>query len=211
MTEPSTHGELSFAFDLPPVSQQAKAEAREAFQKAVWKSTLAYSFLLSGDVYVSVEWSVSERARYETDRTPDVDNILKPLLDALTGPNGILIDDNQIQHVSCHWIDSHADKESFSIFVRHSPDEWLRKDGLFFVQLEGGLCVPLSKKTPRDFQQEVLDTYVRALNLRNEALKNRIDYYTANIFMPIQRVFHRTRLGAFEVVSQDTFNSGDST
>lgn len=207
MPEPAPHGELLFAFDLPPVSQQAKGEAREGFQKAVRERTAAVDFLLSGDVSVAVEWAVSEQARYETDRAPDVDNILKPLLDALTGPAGILIDDNQVQHVSCHWVDSYSGEESLAIRVRHSPDEWVKKGGLFFVQLAGGLCVPLSKNTPREFQKTVLEIYVKALALRNEALKKGLDYYTASACMPIQRVFHRTRLGAFEVISQEAFDA----
>jgi hypothetical protein len=38
--------------------------------------------LLSGDVQVGIEWTLHEEARYEQDAAPDVDNILKPLLDA---------------------------------------------------------------------------------------------------------------------------------
>ena len=136
---------------------------------------------------------------------PDVDNILKPLLDALAGPTGVLIDDNQVQHVSCHWIDSYTNAESLTITFRHSPDEWLVKAGLFFVQLQGGLCIPLSRRTPNDFQRKVTEVYVTALKFRDEALLEGIDYYTACLCMPVQRMFHRTRLGAFEVMALDAF------
>ena len=198
-------GELSLQLELPPVSQQAKAESKAAFGAALRNITKDYQFLLSGDVSVTVEWTISEQARYETDRSPDVDNILKPLLDATTGPSGVLVDDNQVQHVSCHWVDSYAGAERLTIALRYSPDEWLRKDGLYFVQLAGGLCVPLSHDTPLDFQRAVVLRYESALKLRNEALAKGIEYYSANFIMPVQRVFHRTRLGAFEVVGREAF------
>lgn len=206
MEQPSPFGELAIAVDLPPVSQQSRAENKSAFQARLRELTSRYGFLLGGDVSVSVEWSVAERDRYETDRAPDVDNILKPLLDALVGPNGLLIDDNQVQHVSCHWVDSYSGEERVSITVRHSPDEWLKKEGLFFVQLDGGLCIPLSRKTPSEFQSKLVDLYKNALALRNKAMADGIDYYQAQYFMPVQRVFHRTRLGAFEVIKEEEFN-----
>ena len=52
-----------------------------------------------------IEWTVHEQDRYESDAAPDVDNILKPLLDGLCGPEGVLIDDCQVQAVDCRWID----------------------------------------------------------------------------------------------------------
>jgi len=50
-------------------------------------------YLPLGDVKVSIEWTLHEQDPYESDAAPDVDNILKPLLDVLCGPDGILIDD----------------------------------------------------------------------------------------------------------------------
>lgn len=205
MQTPPPYGEFTIALDLPPVSQQARADSKAAFQEAVRRTTGTYEFLLSGDVSVSVEWAVAEQTRYETDRSPDVDNMLKPLLDALAGPNGAMVDDNQVQHVSCHWVDSYAEVERLAISLRYSPDEWLTKNGLFFVQLASGLCVPLSHGTPLQFQRAVVERYESALALRAEALSGGLGYYTANLCMPIQRVFHRTRLGAYEVMDREAF------
>src|SRR5207244_5710585 len=50
--------------------------------------------LLTGEVAVEVEWVLHERYRWESGlmlTTPDVDNIVKPLLDALCGPDALLI------------------------------------------------------------------------------------------------------------------------
>lgn len=206
MEQPSPFGELTISLDLPPVSQQARADSKLAFKAKLQEITLRYAFLLAGDVSISVEWSVAEQDRYETDRTPDVDNILKPLLDALVGPNGLLIDDNQVQHVSCHWIDSYSGEERVSITVRHSPDEWLKKEGLFFVQLDGGLCIPLSRGMQHEFQRKIVDLYENAIAVRNKAMADGIGYYKTRYIMPAQRVFHRTRLAEFEVIKVEDFN-----
>jgi hypothetical protein len=86
------------------------------------------------------------------------------------------------------------------IDIRYSPDEWISKEGLYFAQFESGLCVPLSQETPLEFQRAVILQYVSALSQRAEALAKGIDYYTASGFMPIQRFFHRTRLGQYNVI-----------
>jgi Holliday junction resolvase RusA-like endonuclease len=111
MHRPLSPDEVSISVPLPPVSQQARSESKASFQAEIENAISSYEFLLSGDVSVTVEWSISQQTRYETDRSPDVDNILKPLIDALAGPAGLMIDDNQVQHVSCHWIDSYNDDE----------------------------------------------------------------------------------------------------
>ena len=190
---------------VTPVSQQARADKKAAFHAAIRKETGALDFLLLGDVSVSVEWTVSEQARYETDRTPDVDNILKPLLDALTGPAGVLVDDNQVQNVSCHWIDGFSDDESGIIAIRYSPDEWIDKAGIFFVQIEKALCAVSSKQMPAEFRLKTIEVYVQALQLRADALAKGVQYQSANLVMPIQRLFHRSRLDDFEVVPLATF------
>jgi Holliday junction resolvase RusA-like endonuclease len=176
MESPLVPGELTISLPLPPISQQARAESKMLFQAEVRKVTSILGFMLSGDISVMVEWSVSQQTRYETDRSPDVDNILKPLIDALVGPSGVMIDDNQVQHVSCHWIDAHSGDESLSIFLRYSPDEWLRKTGLFFVQLTNGLCLPLSRETPAEFQSGVVEVYLSALRLRDKMIQDGVGY-----------------------------------
>lgn len=202
MESPLVPGELTINLPLPPISQQARAESKALFQAKVRKVTSTIGFVLSGDISVMVEWSISQQARYDTDRSPDIDNILKPLIDALIGPSGVMIDDNQVQHVSCHWIDAYSGDEALSIALRYSPDEWLRKNGLFFVQLTNGLCLPLSRETPAEFQRDVMAVYVSALRLRDEMIQDGVGYYDASMRMPVQRMFHRSRLSSFTVIPE---------
>jgi Holliday junction resolvase RusA-like endonuclease len=205
MNQPLSSGVLTITLNRSPVSQQARAEIKAAFQTDLQALICAHGFLLTGDVSVSIEWTVQERTRYETDRAPDVDNILKPLLDALVGPKGILIDDNQVQHVSCHWLDVGREPESLAITIRYLPGEWLPKSGLYFVQFQDGLCIPLCRDVNFQTQHTIVSMYQSALALRNDALTKGIDYRIVQACMPIQRVFHRTRIGAFDVISATAF------
>jgi len=206
MKRPPEYGEVLIDLNIPPVSQQARGEVKQAFQEAIRQRLIPFQFLLTGEVSISVEWSVNEWDRYETDRSPDVDNILKPLMDALTGPRGIIIDDNQVQRVSCHWVHTASKGERLAITIGYHPGEWLNKAGLYFVQLEGALCVPISSDMPEEFKVVVIERYQDALRMRREAVERGIDYETASVIMPIQRMFHRTRLRDFRVLNLDEFN-----
>jgi Holliday junction resolvase RusA-like endonuclease len=191
-------GILEFELNLAPVSLQARSEAKAAFRTAIQNITQTAAFLLAGDIHLSVEWFISEQARYETDRSPDVDNILKPLIDSLVGPKGILIDDNQIQNLSCSWVDWHQSSEQVHIALRFSPDEWLPKDGLVFAQFKNGLCMPIPEVSIGE-RLGWLEAYSIVLATRGDADKKGIPYKWARIIMPSQRVFHRTRIHDFPV------------
>lgn len=54
---------------------------------------------------VTVEWLLHEERRWDTRgvlRSPDVDNIVKPVVDGFCGPRGVLIDDCRVQSIHCH-------------------------------------------------------------------------------------------------------------
>jgi Holliday junction resolvase RusA-like endonuclease len=198
---------ISLEFGLAPVSQQARAPAREAFRQELRKTLSTSRFLLSGDVQIEVEWLISEQVRYESDRAPDVDNILKPLLDSLAGPDGVLIDDNQVQHVSCSWLDSNTGDESLLVSLQFRPDEWLPKNGLTFVQFDRGLCLPIPHWNSREEALGWLEAYKGLLQARAQADGQGLPYAWSRIIMPKQRVFHRTRLTAFSVLSESDFRA----
>ena len=198
---------IELSFSLGPVSQQARAETKATFQNEIRKVLGTSQFLLSGDVQIEVEWLISEQVRYESDRAPDVDNILKPLLDSLGGPGGIMIDDNQVQNVSCSWLDWDKEGEALRVTLRFRPDEWIPKKGLVFVQFDRGLCLPIPAWGKGGRALDWLEAYKSLLAARGDAERQGLPYYWAKMIMPQQRVFHRTRLGAFTVLSEAEFRS----
>lgn len=84
---------LPFEFTIkgPPISQQARSKSRKRWKAAVVAA--AKSKLNSGATPVSDEVAIKITYYYEGD-TPDVDNIIKPIQDALIGV--IYIDDSQV-------------------------------------------------------------------------------------------------------------------
>lgn len=198
---------IEIEFVLSPVSQQARAETKDTFRQEVRRILDTAQFLLTGDVQIEVEWLISEQVRYESDRAPDVDNILKPLLDSLAGPKGVLIDDNQVQHVSCSWIDWNKEDEALRVSLRFRPDEWLPKKGLTFVQFDRGLCLPIPAFKYREQSLGWLEMYRGLLLARIEADKQGFPYSFARTIMPQQRVFHRTRLSNFRVETEEDYRA----
>ena len=97
--ERPSSGELYLSFSIAPVSVQSKAARRAAQRRFIAEALSLYRFVLTGEVQVTVTWHSSEWSRYESCTTPDVDNIVKPLLDALVGPDGVLVDDCQMSSV----------------------------------------------------------------------------------------------------------------
>ena len=115
-------GELKFVVEGPPDSQQSRRSEKEAFSASIRVQMGDCAYLLSGDVKVTIEWTLHEQDRCESDAPSDVDNILKPMLDALGGPGGVLIDDCQVQAVDCRWLDWPMREQRAEIVIRFLAD-----------------------------------------------------------------------------------------
>src|SRR5260370_25193106 len=109
-----------------PVSLQASA-ARKASLKADLATVAAAGTtgVFTGDVEVTIEWFVSQQVRYGTHMVAGLDNIVKPLLPAVTGPDGVMIDDNQVQSLRVSWLDpGHPRVRVRLTFEAPSPDDY---------------------------------------------------------------------------------------
>jgi len=195
--------ELRLVVSSAPVSLQARRPKKTALSVALCAALGAPEYLLSGEVAISVEWLIHERLRYETLAAPDVDNSLKVVLDALCGPAGVLINDCQVQSVSCHWIDWTSNEQQLTVTLRHSPDDWVRKKGLVFVRASGRLCWPINLDLPVEAVLTILDALERMTSLNREVLRATGDWQAAQYVMPIQQPFHSGRLRGFTVLTPD--------
>ena len=195
------HTDLEFELTVNPVGRQSgnKAEYR-AFKEAVASCVRSVQYLLSGDVQLEICWYIHERERYETDRSPDIDNILKPILDGMSGPNGLLIDDCQVQALDCRWIDHTEEDQSLSVRVRFMSDEWVTKEALVFVHLVRSLYFPINLNLPPEVIPILLAMVEKMITARDEVESRTGKYYLAKRLMPIQRVFHKSRLEHFRKV-----------
>lgn len=187
--------------NMPPTSHQAPAPARVAYGEAVRSLVADVPFVIVGDVRLTVEWFVSLQDRYETDATPDVDNILKPLLDSLSGRHGLLVDDCQVQSVSSSWLDANAQgQQQHTVSLNYDADDAWPRELLSFVQVGNGLCFPYRTDTPAAALQMILSHLEMVLEKRAKMLDLGVSHSDASRIMPIQRFFHRSRVRDFPVM-----------
>jgi crossover junction endodeoxyribonuclease RusA len=82
---------FEFTIKGPPISQQAKSSSRNRWKTAV--TAAAKAALPTGSMPVTKDVAISITYYYDGD-TPDVDNIIKPIQDALIGI--VYADDAQV-------------------------------------------------------------------------------------------------------------------
>jgi len=198
---PPEFGELEIVLPVPAVSRQANSAAKQSITELVRSFTKPLRYLLDGQVSVDIEWTLHERSRWETDASADVDNIVKPLLDALCGPDGILIDDCQVRSFSSTWLSWVKEADQVAIRIKYEADHYLPKDGLVFVRIQGALCYPV----PREIRQKNatsvwLSALETALQAREGLEKLTQSYYPARHVLP-SGFIHRSRLAQFPVYS----------
>lgn len=202
---PPGDGTLTFQVLTAPVSLQAPSAKKAAIVAAIREVVSKCEYLLCSDVKVAIEWGISERARYETDASADVDNIAKPILDALSGPDGIMIDDCQVQELTCYWAGGHTSpsEERITIEMRFEPDAYVFKAGLLFLNVSNALYFPIhDDSAPRAvlrLAEHVMERFRQAREVRSEVHGDVL----ARAHLPSQRVFHRSKVTAFRLTSFD--------
>ena len=184
---------------IAPVSLQGGADAKETIREAVRKQAERYDRLFVGEVEVTVEWLVHEERRWDTRgvlRSPDVDNIVKPLVDGLCGPRGLILDDCQVQSIHCHWIDW-PDRENQQITVRVRTlmvDDWINRGPITGLRMADGMCWINSDDLPLEVQAVGLGLVAKSRGLYEQAVANGIPPEQARYFLPVARRYHPEQL-----------------
>lgn len=193
-----------------PVSQGADGRKRRALIAELRELTRQVPWMFTGDVSVIMEWTVHPRWRYESDRAVDIDNIVKPILDGITGPEGVLIDDTQVNHVSVNWITwTRTDRQHLKIEVRSLDRDLYEQKGFPLVEVRPSLCLPLpalaSDPQARRTLWQMLETQFNGLD---ELQAMGAPWESARMILPIQRLFHRNKLRQFTVLAPDEYVDG---
>ena len=204
---PGPDGRISFSLNVAPVSLQASGKRKAELAKIIRGEMSRYGFYYSGEVAVEITWYGSEERRYEADSDPDVDNIVKPIIDAMSGVDGILFDDCQVQHVSCSWIDTNGE-DVVDIEIDCPLNQYIEKGDIIFVKYYPALCFPcrLNSYQDKHLLESELANIQSSLKQR-ESLRSAGFYYAGKDVMPIQMLFHITRINKFEVVSYDEIDA----
>jgi Holliday junction resolvase RusA-like endonuclease len=186
---------------IDPVSLQADSDRKKTFKAALATAIKdGTDRIFTGDVKAEITWFVSEERRYNTHIVADVDNIIKPLFDAVTGPDGILIDDNQVQQIGASWLDADPRNLKFTMVVAAlSPDEFIPRTNLKFVDLGSPYGCMLVPDGPGMLRRMLIKTPVDAIRHHRELLALGIEPVAAKMHMPIQRFYPSARVRGFKV------------
>lgn len=216
-------GEWRKSFKFPPVAYTAKSEKRAEFRKRV-RAEIGVEYYFIDEVKVDITLHIDEQRFRETDKTADVDNFAKCILDCLKGKDGILIDDCQIQSLHISWIDVHDEHEWFEVEIKSHPDEFMLKDVKLY-EMPNGLWYPLSNRSwDHGAAMPVNDATIIAGPLILEAMtdfshkiraklrrhgRNRMQAYRESKYHDtLARGFHKSRVeGEFELVSLGEWRS----
>ena len=76
------------------------------------------------------------------------------------------------------------------------PDAYLRKAGLSFLRVENGLYFPIHDDVDPRALLYLAEHLVRRFQIPRELMAAGSDRQSAHITLPIQRVFHRSKLGS---------------
>jgi Holliday junction resolvase RusA-like endonuclease len=199
--EPSLFGSLEFRIPGKPISVQARKGLRDEYDNRVKESIGEISYLLIGEIHIEFCWHISAKSRYETDTSSDIDNALKPTIDALAGPDRLFIDDCQVRSLYVAWVHSESGDEHIDVKVNFSPDDWLSRSNIIFIDLGNGLCTLAPRNAPPEAKRIWADFLGEGQIIKSELLSTGVSYLYVAGFLGCPRPFHKTRTKGFEVVT----------
>ena len=194
--------EVTVVLTARPVSLQGSSAGKQQITDTIRRAIGGVGRLFMDDVQVEIEWMVHEDERYLGIQSPDVDNIVKPILDALSGPDGVMVNDCQVQAVTVYWIDAPPAAHGYHrlhIRLRSSPLGLYENTDVYWVRCEDGLCFPLWHHLPKEVALRMLDHWLERIAAVQQMIDEGIDPTQARMLQPIQRRFHHARLGGYDV------------
>lgn len=205
---PSPFGKMEVVIPGAPVSVQSTKSVRSAYLATIKKELSNFSYILTGQLILNVVWLLPAKSRYETDAKADIDNCLKPIIDAFTGPDGLFIDDCQLKGLYICWRHIESGNERLIFEFGFDPDQWCEKVGLAFIRLERGLCCPVNLTWPQALRSDWVSA-MRSGEYFKEKLENfGVPYLALAGMTGGSQPFHITRTAGFPLLSTDDFISG---
>lgn len=199
--DPNFTDQVVINIDKPLATFQGNRVKQTDMIKEIRNQLKNCQFLITCDLAVHFTFFVDERIRYETHLSPDVDNVIKRALDAICGPQGILINDTQVQFVTSKWIDDEVTSTDSMIVIEPDEISFIEKKNISFVKFHKNLCIPFSIKAMNSEEKAFVREFLEKLSsTRSKLEKCNAEYRTIRNIMPTQRVFNSSKLSGFDVI-----------
>ncbi|AAM38783.1 RusA family crossover junction endodeoxyribonuclease [Xanthomonas citri pv. citri] len=184
------------------VSVQSQKSARDELCSNIRRSLQDFNWICAGQVNLELLWYLHATQRQETDKIGDIDNITKPIIDALTGEKGLLIDDSQIGSMHSFWNSRNhqTEKDVLILRIKFNNDECLKKESLTFIQYSSAVCLPMNVdfRSMRDILGALAVIMFRRGQRRLAAEFRRQGNDFDRALVNSTWEFHRTRLGGMD-------------
>ncbi len=204
---PPPFGRLVIDILGAPVSVQSAKKVRDAYIASIKSKLSCFRFILTGQITLEIVWLLPAKSRFETDAKADIDNCIKPIIDAFTGPNGIFIDDCQLKGLYICWRHVDTGDERLKFQFDFDPDQWCEKEGLAFIRLERGLCCPVSLLWPKEAKELWTQAMISAQSSKDQLEKRGVSYLFLAGMTGGSQPFHITRTSGFPLLSTEEWIS----
>lgn len=189
------------AKDFP--TMQSKRKSQLDIQKAIKEELEKFKWLIYNDVNFEFTWYFSGIRKKESDNIGDLDNLIKPIIDAFAGENGLYIDDAQIGSLNTLWMSKNENTSSdtiLRIFVNFNNDVCCMKENMRFIQLDNSSKLDKNMYVLCHFDESNIDDLYGALVCHHLQLRERKKgrnilnkHPNSGLAIPFN-LFHRTRL-----------------
>lgn len=184
------------AKDFP--TMQSKKNAQLELQTAIKEELANFKWLIYNDVNIEFAWYFSGCRKKESDKIGDLDNLIKPIIDAFTGENGLFVDDSQIGSLNSLWMSKNVSISSdtvLRIFINFNNDDCCLKEKMRFVQLDKQMYA-LCHFDESDIMSLYYALVLHHGQLRSRKRNNDISHKHPNHEFNLTQfnLFHRTRL-----------------
>lgn len=205
---PSPFGKAEFVVQGSPASVQSKKAIRDEYLKSVKEQFSKLQYLLTGEITLNVTWLLPAKQRFETDAKSDIDNCIKPIIDAFTGPDGLFIDDCQLRGLYICWRHIESGNERLIFKFEFQGDQYSLKEELAFVQLDAALCTPVNLNWPSAAKKMWAAMLITNQKTKKILERLGVTYPAVAGFLGGNQPFHRTRVNGFPVLSLCEFANG---
>jgi Holliday junction resolvase RusA-like endonuclease len=192
--KPPLDGIISLKIFKEPISLQTKGNKRKELKKIILESLEKIEFCIASDVAVEIIWIINEWERIKSSSTPDVDNIIKPILDAISGIDGILIDDSQIKEVNCKWEHSDFVDVYLMIKIKMLGKAYFKRNDIFFLEYDDKICIPFDRSNKKANNITLANFYQEMLTNYSHFKTNNRTHNQSKFFLPPFKLYHRSKI-----------------
>lgn len=132
---------INFTVYTEPVSLQNKEVKKRELKNKIHEVTKACPYIITSYCWIHIEYRCNHIKRMKNLSSYDMDNLIKPLLDSLTGINGLILDDSLFNRIEINWQDKDGEDE-FEIQIEYPEFHYGNKKDLFFLK-QGQWCFPM--------------------------------------------------------------------